>query len=55
MSVHNIERKGKLLETNLKSEEIINLYFCISWHLYGDFFQKNCNDCFVFTNFTSRW
>ena len=44
MSVYNIVWKRKLLETNLKSEEIINfdLVVCIFQYLYSDFFWKSC-------------
>ena len=42
MSVYNIVRKHKVLETNLKSEEIINFYqiFLYILALYSDFFQN---------------
>ena len=49
MSVYHIVRKHKLLETNLKSEEIMNFYliFLIYCDFYGNFFQKNCNVVFL--------
>ena len=45
MSVYNIVRKRKVLETNLKSEEItgytlLSNIFYIFKHFYSDFFQN---------------
>ena len=53
MSVHNIERKRKILETKLKSEEIINFYliFLYILSLLWRFLSEELQ-CFVFANFT---